>query len=173
MPPPVLQVTSPPGIILCWPGKTTAEYACLGVEEYLSRIHRWCTCKCVVISEEPSGKQYSEEHRLERQGKTILRRLEAFNPLFLIVLHQQGRSLDSQKFAELLQRQCYDDARTLAFVVGGPAGVASGVCDRADLLLGLSSMTLPHDMARLFLTEQIYRAFTIIHGMPYLSLIHI
>ncbi|MDP6686642.1 MAG: 23S rRNA (pseudouridine(1915)-N(3))-methyltransferase RlmH [Acidobacteriota bacterium] len=158
---------NPPGIILCWPGKTTAEYARLGIEEYLSRIDRWRTCKCVVTSEEPSGRQYSEEHRLERQGKTILRRLEAFNPVFLVVLHQQGRSLDSQKFAELLQRQCYDDARTLAFVVGGPAGVASGVCDRADLLLGLSSMTLPHDMARLVLTEQIYRAFTIIHGMPY------
>ena len=158
---------NPPGIILCWPGKTTAEYARLGIEEYLSRIDRWRTCKCVVTSEEPSGRKYSEEHRLERQGKTILRRLEAFNPVFLVVLHQQGRSLDSHQFAELLQRQCYDDARTLAFVVGGPAGVASGVCDRADLLLGLSSMTLPHDMARLVLTEQIYRAFSIIHGMPY------
>lgn len=160
-------MANPPGIVLCWPGKTAAEYARAGIEEYLSRIRRWRTCKCVVVSEEPSGNHYSEEHRLERQGKAILRCLEAFSPLFLVVLDQQGRPLDSPKFANFLQRQCYDDARTLAFVVGGPAGVNSGVRDRANLLLGLSNMTLPHDMARLFLTEQIYRGFTIIHGLPY------
>ncbi len=156
-----------PEIVLCWPGKTAAEYARVGVDEYLSRIRRFRTCESVVVSEEPSGKQYSEEHRLERQGKAILRRLEAFNPLFLVVLDPQGKPLDSPKFAQLLRRQCYDDARTLAFVVGGPNGVHAGVRDRADLLLGLSGMTLPHDMARLFLTEQIYRGFTIVHGLPY------
>ena len=156
-----------PEIVLCWPGKTAAAYARVGIDEYLSRIRRFRTCQCVVVSEEPSGEQYSEEHRLERQGKAILRRLEAFNPLFLVVLDPKGKPVNSPKFAELLQRQCYDDARTLAFVVGGPNGVDAGVRDRAVLLLSLSGMTLPHDMARLFLTEQIYRGFTIIHGLPY------
>ena len=156
-----------PAIVLCWPGKTAAEYARLGSDDYLARIRRFRTCECVVVSEEPSGKQYSAAHRLERQGKAILKRLEAFSPMFLVVLDPRGRTLDSPKFAELLQRQCYDNARILAFVVGGPDGVASGVRDRADLLLSLSSMTLPHDMARLLLTEQIYRGFTIIHGLPY------
>lgn len=156
-----------PDIVLCWPGKTAAEYARVGINEYLCRIRRFRTCECVVVAEEPSGKQYSEEHRVERQGEVISRRLEAFKPLFVVVLDPQGKPLDSPKFAELLQRQCYDDARTLAFVVGGPNGVGSGVRERADLLLGLSSMTLPHDMARLLLTEQIYRGFTIIHGFPY------
>ena len=158
---------SSPHIVLCWPGKTTAQYARVGIDDYLTRIARFRSCKRVVVSEEPSGKLYSDEHRLEREGKAILKRLSAFEPYFLIVLHPRGRSMDSRKFATLLQRQCYDDGRTLAFVVGGPDGVSEGLRGRADLLLGLSPMTLPHDLARLFLTEQIYRGFTLIHGLPY------
>lgn len=157
----------PAQIVLCWPGKTSAEYARIGIDEYVARIRRFRRCECVVVSEEPSTKHYSEEHRLERQGKALLGRLETYEPLFSVVLDPNGKSMDSRKFADLLQRQCYDDGRTLAFVVGGPDGLARGVRDRADLLLGLSRMTLPHDMARLLLAEQIYRGFTIIHGLPY------
>ncbi|MGD8327882.1 MAG: 23S rRNA (pseudouridine(1915)-N(3))-methyltransferase RlmH [Acidobacteriota bacterium] len=156
-----------PHIVLCWPGKTSAEYARIGIEEYVARIKRFRRCRRVVVSEEPSGKRYTTEHRLERQEKAILDRLVAFEPYFLILLDPRGKALDSRKFATLLQRQCYDDGRTLAFVVGGPDGVSPGLRGRADLLLGLSPMTLPHDLARLFLAEQIYRGFTIIHGLPY------
>ncbi len=158
---------SPPQVVLCWPGKTSAAYASLGIQDYVSRIRKFRRCECVVIAEEPSTKQYSVEHRLERQGKAILKRLEAFRPFFLVALDPRGKSMESRKFADLLQRQCYDDARILAFVVGGPDGLSPAVRGRADLLLGLSCMTLPHDMARLFLTEQIYRGFTAIHGLPY------
>jgi len=156
-----------PQIVLCWPGKTGAEYARVGIEDYLTRIRRFRSCKRVVVSEEPSTKHYSDQHRLERQEKALLKRLAAFEPYYLVVLDPRGKSLDSRKFATLLQRQCYDDGRTLAFVVGGPDGVSEGLRGRADFLLGLSPMTLPHDLARLFLTEQIYRGFTIIHGLPY------
>ncbi len=154
-------------IVLCWPGKTSAAYARAGIDEYLTRINRFRRCECVTVSEEPSTKHYSDAHRQERQSEAILKRLRAYEPLFLVALDPAGTPMDSVKFAELLQRQCYDNSRTLAFVVGGPDGLAKGVRDRADLLLGLSRMTLPHDMARLFLTEQIYRAFTIIHNLPY------
>ena len=158
---------SRPDLVLCWPGRTSAEYAKIGVTEYLERIQRFRRCACLVVSEEPSGKLYSAEHRLERQGEAILKRLETVSPYYLIVVDPTGRSPNSKEFAELLQRQCYDDARTLAFVVGGPDGVSSGVRAAADLLLGLSRMTLPHDMARVVLAEQIYRGFTLIRGLPY------
>lgn len=154
-------------IALCWPGKTSAAYANFGIDEYVSRIRRFRTCECVVVPEEPATKQYSDEHRLERQSDALVKRLEAFQPYFLAVLDLRGKSMDSRKFAALIQRQCYDDGRTLAFVVGGPDGVSEGLRGRADVLLALSPMTLPHDLARLFLTEQIYRAFTIIHRLPY------
>ena len=156
-----------PEIVLCWPGKTSAEYARIGIDEYLSRIRRFRSCECVVAPEEPATKQYSDQHRLERQSEAIVKRLEPFAPYYLVVLDPRGKSMDSRKFGALLQRQCYDDGRTLAFVVGGPDGVSEGLRGRADVLLGLSPMTLPHDLARLFLTEQIYRAFTIIHRLPY------
>lgn len=156
-----------PQIVLCWPGKTSADYARIGIDEYLSRIRKFRSCKCVVVAEEPATKQYSDEHRVKRQCDAILERLESLAPYYLVVLDPRGKPMDSRKFAALLQRQCYDDGRTLAFVVGGPDGVSEGLRGRADVLLGLSPMTLPHDLARLFLTEQIYRGFTIIHRLPY------
>lgn len=156
-----------PDVVLVWPGKTTAEYAKAGIADYSQRIARFRRCECLVVSEEPSSGRYSDAHRLEREGKGILKRLESVKPLYVVVVDPRGRMMDSREFADLLQRQCYDDARTLAFVVGGPDGVAPAVRDRADFLLGLSKMTLPHDMARLLLMEQLYRGFTLIHGLPY------
>lgn len=158
---------SSPAIVLCWPGKTAAPYARLGIDDYIDRIRKFRSCDRAVVAEERPGGQYSEEHRLERQGKALLKRVEALKRAFLVVVDPRGKAMKSHEFADLLRRQCYDGSRTLVFVVGGPDGVASGVRDRADLLLGLSDMTLPHDMARLVLAEQIYRGFTIIHRLPY------
>jgi 23S rRNA (pseudouridine1915-N3)-methyltransferase len=156
-----------PALVLCWPGKTSAAYARLGIDEYLARIRRYRSCEILTVAEEPPGKQYSAAHRLEREGRSLLDRLEAVRPYYLVAVDPRGKSMDSRDFADLLRRQCYDVPRILAFAVGGPDGLATGVRERADLLLGLSRMTLPHDMARLFLAEQIYRGFTVIHGHPY------
>lgn len=166
-PPTPSMADSAPHIVLCWPGKTKAAYARAGLDDYLARIRHYRTCKVVVVSEERPSRRYSDAHRLERQGNAVLERLQPFDPYYLVLLDARGKAMDSRKFAALLQRRCYDVGRTLAFVVGGPDGVSEGLRDRADLLLGLSPMTLPHDLARLFLAEQIYRGFTIIHGLPY------
>ena len=156
-----------PQLVLCWPGRTTAEYARIGVTEYLGRIRRFRTCECFVVPEEPVGKKYSEAHRVGREGKSILKRLATLESTYLVVVDPVGKHLTSAGFARLLERQCYDSARTLTFVVGGPDGIAPIVKDQADMLLGLSQMTLPHDMARLLLVEQLYRGLTIIRGLPY------
>lgn len=155
------------GLVVCWPGKTTAAYAKIGVEEYLERIRRFRPCACLVAAAEPETARFSVAHRLEREAERIAKKLDPWRPLYLVVVDPRGKQLVSRDFADLLQRQCYDDARTLAFVVGGPDGVATSIREQADMLLGLGRMTLPHDMARLLLAEQIYRGFTIIHGLPY------
>lgn len=160
-------VDSRPDIALCWPGKTVAEYAKIGIDEYLARIRRFRSCRCLIGPEEPASSRFTTAHRLEREGAGLLKKLDSVRPYFLVVVDPRGGELLSRDFAELLQRQCYDDARAMAFVVGGPDGVFSDIRDQADLILGLSRMTLPHDMARLLLAEQIYRGFTIIHGLPY------
>ena len=154
-------------MVLCWPGRTTAEYARIGVAEYTKRIRRFRTCECFVVPEEPAAKKYTASHRVEREGASILKRLSTLGSMYLIVVDPAGKQLETPGFARLLERQCYDSARTLAFVVGGPDGVARIVKEKADMLLGLSRMTLPHDMARLLLVEQIYRGLTIIKGLPY------
>lgn len=154
-----------PDLILCWPGKTAAEYARVGVGDYLGRIRRFRDCKRLVVPE-PRGRMRQAE-RLDREADTILDRLEAFEPNFLTLVDPRGKMMKSEEFAEFLRRQCYDDTRSLTFVVGGPDGVSKALRQRADRLLGLSRMTLPHDLARLVLVEQIYRGFTLIHGMPY------
>jgi len=75
--------------------------------------------------------------------------------------------MDSQELARWLEAGILEGRNEIAWVIGGPLGLASSVLKRADLVLSLSSMTFPHQMARLMLMEQIYRSFRIIHHEPY------
>lgn len=83
-----------------------------------------------------------------------------------IFLDPAGKSLDSYKFSDLVSK-AETEARDLLFVVGGAEGLPPGWRERADLLISLSPMTFAHELARVLLAEQIYRAFTILRGHPY------
>ena len=154
-------------ILFCWVGKTSAEYARTGVSEYTGRIARYRPCRELVVAQERGNRRFSREHRVEREGQRILDRLDPLGPPALIALDGSGKQIDSRQLAVWVRQYSYDEGRPLAFVVGGPDGLSSSVLRRADRLLGLSRLTLPHDMARLFLTEQVYRSLTIIEGHPY------
>ena len=154
-------------LAFCWPGKTSAAYARAGIDDYASRIGHYRDCQIVITPEEPRGSQYSDKHRVEREGDRLLKRVADFAPAWVCALDSAGKSLDTRDFAEMLRGQLYESTRTPVFVVGGPDGLSYAVRERADRLLSLSPFTLPHDMARLVLTEQVYRALTIIHGHPY------
>lgn len=154
-------------IVFLWVGKTSAAYARTGIDEYIERAGRYRPCRILVVAEEKQGNRYSSRHRLEREGRAILERLEPLQPAVVVALDPSGKALSSARFAAQLERACYAEARRIVFVVGGPDGLSSAVRERADRLLSLSRMTLPHDMARLVLAEQVYRALTIIHGHPY------
>lgn len=86
---------------------------------------------------------------------------------FVVLLDERGRELTSHAFAEFMERKSIELSRTLVFVIGGPFGFSRGVYDRADALMSLSRLTLPHELARLFFAEQLYRAGTIIKGEQY------
>lgn len=86
---------------------------------------------------------------------------------FVVVLDQKGRELDSNGLAALVEKQRMRGAKQITFVVGGFGGISTALAGRADLLLSLSKMTLTHEMARLVIVEQVYRAFTILHRLPY------
>jgi len=155
------------GLAFCWPGKISAAYARTGIDDYVSRIRHYRDCRVVITPEEPRGSQYSDKHRVEREGANLLKRVGDLAPAWVCALDPGGKAMSTGEFAELLRGQLYEGTRTTVFVVGGPDGLSYAVRERADRLLRLSPFTLPHDMARLVLTEQVYRALTIIHGHPY------
>ncbi|MDR1741187.1 MAG: 23S rRNA (pseudouridine(1915)-N(3))-methyltransferase RlmH [Synergistaceae bacterium] len=100
-----------------------------------------------------------------RDGPEILRRLRPRDRL--ILLSEDGAEYDSRAFASFLSREVASAEGRVVFAVGGPWGVSESVRQRADSLLSLSRMTFPHDLCFLFLTEQIYRALTILDGGGY------
>lgn len=154
-------------IAFLWVGKTRAPYARVGVDEYVGRLQRYHPCRTIAVPEERHNSRYSAAHRVDREGRSLLDRLKSLEPAFVVALDPRGRQLTSGELAVLVRRACMEESRRMVFVVGGPDGLSSPIRDRADRLLGLSQMTFPHDMARLFLAEQAYRALTIIHGHPY------
>lgn len=151
-------------LAVCWAGKTTAAYARLGIDEYARRIQRYRPLRVVEVAAERGG---DGARRLQREGERLLARLGRLQPATVIALDPGGEQLESRELADWVRRHLLEEARNLVFVVGGPDGLSSGVLERAERRLGLSRLTLPHDMARLLLMEQIYRALTILHGHPY------
>lgn len=93
--------------------------------------------------------------------------LESLRSSYKILLDPRGREWTSQQFAEWMGERALRGTRELTFLVGGDRGFPAAVRERADLLMGLSQLTLTHDWACTLLLEQIYRAFTILRGYPY------
>ena len=85
----------------------------------------------------------------------------------VVVMDERGKHLDSRKFADWLDELQNRGTRHVVFLIGGPDGHDDQTRSRADLILALSAFTLPHDLARAMLAEQVYRAFTIIRNEPY------
>ena len=123
-----------------------------------------------------SANRMTEEYmrRSSRYSKCEMRevRLTKFDPwekhpsAMKILLDPAGRTLDSNQFARFIGK-AEQEARDLVFLVGGAEGLPVGWRDRAGMLLSLSALTLPHELARVVLAEQIYRAFTMLRGHPY------
>ena len=106
-----------------------------------------------------------ERKRMEVEGEKILSALD--KPAFAVALDPRGRTYDSTGFSTFLNRYMTENPRDLVFVVGGYGGLSEGVRKRADQLLSLSHLTFSHDLSRLVLLEQLYRALSIIRNHPY------
>ena len=148
-----------------WVGKTKQPAIKDLVENYLERIGRFAG---VEVSELKDRTDKGSDPRtiIEREGSDIIERVRAGS--FLVALDERGRQIDSQKLAEVIERhQISGEGRQMTFVIGGHNGLSEAVRQRADMVLALSRMTLTHEIARVVLLEQVYRAFTIIHDLPY------
>ena len=147
---------------LVWVGKTRNEHLRGLAEDYLKRLGRFARCEVVEVRE---GAARGERACLEEEGKRITGALAS--DALTVLLDVGGRPVSSEELAAQLGEWEVRSVREVTFVVGGHLGVADGVRRRADLRWSLSRMTLTHEMARVVLAEQLYRAYTILRGVPY------
>ena len=149
-------------------GSVRKTYIKDGVEEYLNRIKRYSPVEVIETKEGPGSLKMPRDEVLKDEGERIIKKLKAGNRSdYLIALDERGRSLTSKGFAEFIDRMMSVGKNRISFIVGGAYGLHNSVTGLCDMSLSLSAMTLPHDLARLVLAEQVYRAFTIIKGEPY------
>ena len=135
-------------------------------DDYAARIVRYLPLAVEELKEEKGGgKKVGPRFICEREGERILQRIPS--GAFTVVLDEHGRTLSSEGLAAQLELHMVQGTGELVFVIGGAYGLSEAVKARADLLLSLSAMTFTHQMARLFLLEQIYRGLTILRNEPY------
>lgn len=152
-------------IILISVGHMKKSYLADGVAEYIKRIKRYAPVEAVEVREEGAAAKTPREEVLKREGERILGKLKSGD--YMVALADKGKPLTSEAFSGFVGGLMDKGTKRLCFVVGGAWGLHESVTEAASLVLSLSRMTLPHDMARLVLAEQIYRAFTIMRGEPY------
>lgn len=133
--------------------------------EYAKRIGRFADFSIEELPDVKNTKNLSAEEQKLREGRDILQRIRTEDTV--ILLDERGKMFSSVEFAAYLQSRLNTGGRRIVFIVGGPYGFSQAVYDRADYLLSLSPMTFSHQMIRLFFTEQLYRAFTILNHLPY------
>lgn len=145
-------------------GKTTDSRLQTMIEDYLQRLKHYLPFEMVVIPELKNAKSLTQDQQKQAEGELILKNV---NPAAeLILLDEHGSEFHSVEFAQYLQKKM-SAGRDVVLVIGGPYGFSPAVYARANGQISLSKMTFSHQMIRLLLVEQVYRAMTILRGEPY------
>ena len=149
-------------------GKLKEKYLRDGIAEYSKRLSRFANLEMIELADEKTPDRASDSENqkiLELEGTRILSKIGDRD--FVIVLAIEGKTLSSEEFSKQLERAPINGFSTLTFVIGGSLGLSPQVKKRANLSISFGRLTLPHQLMRLVLVEQIYRAFTIQQGSPY------
>jgi 23S rRNA (pseudouridine1915-N3)-methyltransferase len=135
------------------------------IDTYVKRLGHYNKFELEIIPDLKKTKNLNTEQQKVMEGKNILDRVNTSD--FLVLLDENGRQYSSEGFSEYIQKRLNSGMKQLIFVVGGPYGFSEEVYQRANGKISLSKMTFSHQMVRLFFTEQLYRAFTILKNEPY------
>lgn len=150
-------------------GKIKEKYLRDALAEYEKRLRPYAKLKITELADEKAPENLSEkdlEMVKEKEGQRILEKIK--DDAFVVTLEILGRQMSSEDFAEFFQREMLEGfGRDLVFVIGGSNGLSKYVMFRSDLALSFSEMTFPHQLMRVILLEQIYRAMKIIANEPY------
>ncbi|WP_267247536.1 23S rRNA (pseudouridine(1915)-N(3))-methyltransferase RlmH [Streptococcus sp. Marseille-Q5986] len=149
-------------------GKLKEKYLKDGIAEYTKRISRFAKLEMIELADEKTPDKASElenQKILETEGARILSKVGERD--FVVVLAIEGKTFSSEDFSKQLEQASIKGYSTLTFIIGGSLGLAPVVKNRSNLSVNFGRLTLPHQLMRLVLVEQIYRAFTIQQGSPY------
>lgn len=146
-------------------GKTVHSYLNQGIDEYTKRISRYCPFSIQYIADAKTTKSLSQEQQKQLEGDNIAAALDKSD--YVVLLDEHGKEFTSVDFSAYIERKMQSVPKRLVFIVGGPYGFSKEIYGRANEKISLSKMTFPHDLIRLVFTEQLYRAFSIIHHEPY------
>ena len=146
-------------------GKTDDKNLQTLIEAYQNRLKHYINFEIDVIADIKNVKNLTEAQQKEKEGELILKKLSATD--VLILLDEKGTQFSSVAFSEYLQKKMNAGVKQLVLVIGGPYGFSEAVYQQARGKISLSKMTFSHQMIRLFVVEQLYRANTILKNEPY------
>lgn len=149
-------------------GKIKEKFFAMAIDEYAKRLSRYCRLEILELADEktPNGCSQGEENVIKsKEGDRILASIK--DEMYVINLAINGAKFDSVGFSEKLEKLGVEGNSHIAFVIGGSLGLDERVIRRGDLSVSFSDMTFPHQLMRVILLEQIYRAYRIMNNEPY------
>ncbi|TMI80366.1 MAG: 23S rRNA (pseudouridine(1915)-N(3))-methyltransferase RlmH [Bacteroidetes bacterium] len=146
-------------------GKNHEPYVKEGIEDFTQRISKYFSVEWNIIPVPKNAGMMSEMDLKKKEGEMIIDWLKKDH--YLVALDEHGKEISSEKLADFLQLRANDSIKTLVFVIGGAFGLDEAVLQKANYKWSLSKLTFPHQLARLILAEQVYRACTIIRNEKY------
>ena len=148
-------------------GKIKESFYRDAIAEYAKRLSAYCTFRIIEVEDEPDtgSSETVIESAKQKEAERILKNIKP--GMHVITLEIKGKKYSSETFSEMLSDLFVSGKSDIAFVIGGSNGLAKCVSERADAKLSFSDMTFPHQLMRVILSEQIYRAFRIMRNEPY------
>lgn len=149
-------------------GKLKEKYLKQGIAEYEKRLGKYCKFEIIEVPDEKAPENLSDLEMIqvkEKEGQKILAKLSDNDYVFALAI--QGKEITSEGFASQIDQLSTRGTSSFAFVIGGSLGLSDEVMKRSDAQISFGRLTYPHQLMRLILTEQVYRAFRIIKGEPY------
>lgn len=146
-------------------GKTDSSQLQELIDIYQKRLQHYVNFEIELIPDLKKTKNLSEDQQKEKEGELIIKRLAPTD--VLILFDEKGKQYTSVEFSSFLQKKMNSGIKQLVLLIGGPYGFSDEIYTKASGKISLSKMTFSHQMVRLFITEQIYRAYTILKNEPY------
>lgn len=146
-------------------GKISSSWIMEGINLYEKRLTKYIKFTSVIIPDIKNTRSITTDAQKEEEGKLIISQIQPSD--FVVLMDEKGKEYTSREFSDWLMKQMSSGLKRLLLIIGGPYGFSKDVYSKANYKIALSKMTFTHEMAKLLITEQIYRSMTIQRGEPY------